>query len=447
MTASSNLQVDARAVPVSSCRPESLDDYEKALYQLQSYFGDPTETLAQTLENDPEFVMGHIFNASAMLMMSERQYLPMVRASIEAAEALAHKSNEREKGLLAAARQWLEGRWDQACVTWDRVLAEHPRDALAIQLAHLTDFYLGDAVNLRDRVGRVIGSWDKDTPGYSYILGMQAFGLEECNQFERAEETAHRALAIEARDGWSVHALAHVLEMQNRYPEGQQFMRSRVDDWAPDNGFAFHNWWHLALVYLEEEDFDSALKLYDEEILPGESEVSLQMLDASALLWRIGLQDVEVGARWAGIADLWARKIPGENGYYAFNDLHAIIALIGAGRLLEAREVLADLKQAAVSNPELTRMMARDVGVPACEAMIAFAEERYAEVVDRLLPIRGIANRFGGSNAQRDILSQTLIESALRSGQRGLATNLVNERSVHKPFSPLTRRFHAKIAQ
>jgi tetratricopeptide (TPR) repeat protein len=445
MTASSKLQVDARAVPVSSCKPESLNDYETALHQFQSYFGDPTETLAQTLENDPEFVMGHIFNASAMLMMSERQYLPMVRASIEAAEALAHKSNDREKGLLAAARQWLEGRWDQACVTWDRVLADHPRDALAIQLAHLTDFFLGDAVNLRDRVGRVIGSWDQDTPGYSFILGMQAFGLEECNQFARAEEAASTALSIEARDGWSVHAMAHVLEMQNRYTEGQQFMRGRAEDWAPDNGFAFHNWWHLALFHLEEEDFDGALKLYDEEILPGESEVSLQMLDASALLWRIGLQDVDVGARWDRIADLWARKIPAENGYYAFNDLHAVIALVGAGRLVEAREVLADLQQAAVSNPELTRMMARDVGVPTCAAMIAFAEERYAEVVEQLHPLRSIANRFGGSNAQRDILSQTLIEAARRSGQAGLARNLVNERSVHKPFSPLTNRLRSKI--
>ena len=445
MTASKSIQLDARAVPVSACRPESLDDYETALRQFQSYFGDPTETLAATLERDPEFVMGHVFNASAMLMMSERQYLPAIRDSIEAGEALAHKSNEREKGLLAAARHWMEGRWDQATVAWDRVLADYPQDAMAIQCAHLTDFYLGDAVNLRDRIGRVIGNWSKAAPGYSFILGMQAFGLEECNQFGRAEEAAREALSIEARDPWSVHAIAHVLEMQNRYEEGQQFLRSRVDDWAPDNGFAFHNWWHLALYHLEQEDFAGALQLYDEQILPGDSDVSLQMLDASALLWRLQLQDVDVAARWQRIADLWARKVPAENGYYAFNDLHAIVALVGAGRLAEAREILADLKQAAVSNPVLTRMMAHDVGVPASAAIIAFAEQRYDDAVDFLYPIRSIANRFGGSNAQRDILSQTLIEAAIRSGQSGLATNLVNERAVHKPFSPLTRRFRTRI--
>ena len=447
MTTNNRTQYDTRGVPVSSCAPESLQDYETALRQFQDYFGDPTVTLAATLERDPEFVMGHVFNASAMLMMSERQYLPMVRESIEKGEALASKSNDREKGLLVAARHWLEGRWDRACVAWDRVLADYPQDAMAVQCAHLTDFYLGDAVNLRDRIGRVIGSWGREAPGYSFILGMQAFGLEECNHYGKAEEAAREALSIEARDPWSVHALAHVLEMQNRYEEGRQFMRSRVDDWSPDNGFEFHNWWHLALFHLEQEDHAGALKLYDEQILPGgESEISLQMLDATALLWRLQLQDVDVADRWNVIADLWASKVPAENGYYAFNDLHAIIAMVGAGRLDDARSVLADVRQAAATNPELTRMMARDVGLPACEGVIAFAEQRYDDAVDAIYSIRSIANRFGGSNAQRDILTQTLIVSAIRGGQQGLAANLLNERSVLKPFSPLTQRFRSKIA-
>lgn len=445
MTATQSSTTDARGVPVSQCESKSLEDYEKAIRQFQSYFGDPTETLAETLVNDPEFVMGHIFNASAMLMMSERQYIPAIKQSIEKAESLTAKSNDREKQLVTAARHWMEGRWNRACQTWDQVLADHPTDAMAIQCAHLTDFYLGDAVNLRDRIGRVLGHWDLSMPGYSFIMGMQAFGFEECNQFDLAEKAAREALDIEKRDGWSVHALAHVMEMQNRYEEGQDFMRSTSPDWAPDNGFAFHNWWHLGLFHIEQEDFDGALKLYDTEILPGESDVSLQMLDASALLWRLKLQGIEVSDRWRGIADLWARKTPVENGYYAFNDLHAVVAMVGAGRIKEAKEVLKSVESAATSNPALTRLMAEQVGVPACSAMIAFGEERYSDAVDDLLGIRTIAHRFGGSNAQRDILTQTLIESAIRDGQIGLSTNLVNERCIHKPFSPLTRRFKDKI--
>ncbi|MCP4389675.1 MAG: tetratricopeptide repeat protein, partial [Gammaproteobacteria bacterium] len=213
-----------------------------------------------------------------------------------------------------------------------------------------------------------------------------------------------------------------------------------------DNGFAFHNWWHLALYHVEHEDFDGALKVYDEQILPGDSDVSMQMLDASALLWRLHLQGVDVGARWDRIADLWVRKTDTENGYYAFNDLHAVIALVGAGRFDAARQVLAAVEAAARDNVGVTRMMAQDVGIPTCAAIIDFGQQRYPQVIDRLLPIRTLAHRFGGSHAQRDILTQTLIESALRGGNLKLANNLISERKLHKPFTPLSQRFASRLA-
>ena len=438
-------QRDARGVPVSSCQPESLEDYEKAIYQFQSYFGDPTETLAATLENDPEFVMGHIFTASAMLPMSERQYLPMVNESLDKAEALTHKSNDREKALIKAARLWSAGDWYGACAVWDRVLSDYPHDAMALQCAHLTDFLLGDAMNLRDRVGRVLPHWSPDDTGYSYVLGMHAFGLEECNQYAEAEDAALKALSIEARDGWSVHAATHVMEMQNRFQDGQKFLRSSSDNWAPDNGFAFHNWWHLGLFHVEENDFEGALKLYDEQVFVEDADVSMQMLDASALLWRLHLQGVELGERWQAMSALWQRKTEVENGYYAFNDMHAVMCMVGADQYAEAESVVAELKKAAETNPPLTAMMARDVGVPACQAIIAHGKGNHDEVIDLLFPIRSYANRFGGSHAQRDVLSQTLLDSALQAKQWGVASNLLNERSEMKADSPLTKRYKDRL--
>ena len=47
-------------------------------------------------------------------MMSERQYLPAVKESIEKAESLVTRANVREKALTAAARHWMEGRWNEA---------------------------------------------------------------------------------------------------------------------------------------------------------------------------------------------------------------------------------------------------------------------------------------------------------------------------------------------
>lgn len=440
MIPSHTTQRDARGVPVSRCDPRSLEDFETALVRFQSYFGDPMETLDAALERDPGFVLGHVFRASALLMMSERQFLPEARRSIEQAEALGH-ANDRERGLITAVRHWLDGRWDRAGQAWDEVLAEEPRDALALQCGHLTDFYLGDAVNLRDRIGRVIAHWDRATPGYSYVRGMHAFGYEECHQFDRAEDAAREALELEPRDAWSVHAATHVMEMQNRYQEGRAFLKDRVDDWAPDNGLAFHNWWHLALFHIEEEQFGEALGLYDGQVSSGMGEMSLQMVDASALLWRLHLMGVDLGDRWSTLADHWQRKTPLENGFYAFNDLHALIAMVGAGQLDAAREILAAVERAARGDEPVTGMMARVVGMPCASGFLAFAEGRFDDAVTSLAPVRSIANRFGGSHAQRDILNQTLIEAALRGGQSGLATNLINERAEHKPHSPLTRRF------
>ena len=46
--------------------------------------------------------------------------------------------------------------------------------------------------------------------------------------------------------------------------------------------------------------------------------------------------------------------------------------------------------------------------------------------------MRDIANRFGGSHAQRDLISLTLIEAALRGGDGARARHYLAERRVLK---------------
>ena len=49
--------------------------------------------------------------------------------------------------------------------------------------------------------------------------------------------------------------------------------------------------------------------------------------------------------------------------------------------------------------------------------------------------VRDTAHRFGGSHAQRDLITLTLIEAALRSGDASRARHYTAERLVHKPAS------------
>jgi tetratricopeptide (TPR) repeat protein len=272
-------------------------------------------------------------------------------------------------------------------------------------------------------------------PGYSYVLGLYAFGLEECNQYAEAEDTARRALELEPKDGWAVHAGAHVMEMQGRIDEGIEWLTSREADWAPDNSFSYHNYWHLALYYLDQERYADAVALYDARIHAAPPDFALQLLDATALLWRLHLEGVDVGERAARVADNWAGRLATERGFYAFNDMHAMMAFAMAGREAEAAQLMADLEWAVEHAGGINRMMTHDVGLPVCRAIRAFGRGQYAGAIAELESVRDVASRFGGSHAQRDVLTLTLIEAAIRSGRSATARHYIAERLVQKPAS------------
>ena len=435
---------DARGIPVSSGSERALARYETALAQLQTYVGDPVATIDDALAESPDFVAGHLMKALTLATYAERQFAPAIGQAIAAAEGHGGSANDRERGLLRAARQLAASGWHAAYRTLDSVLADYPRDALALQVAHLMDFYRGDALNLRNRVARVLPHWSRDVPGYSYVLGMYAFGLEEMNQYPEAEETARAALAIEPKDGWAVHAATHVMEMQGRVADGVEWLTSRERDWAPDNGFAFHNFWHLALFHLDGGDYASALALHDRSIHPGPAPMLLMLVDATALLWRLVLEGADVGTRFEGVADEWEAKLDGEGGYYAFNDLHAALAFAATHRDAAMERLLAHVARAAEAG-DANAAMEREVGAPLVRAVDAYGRGRYDEAADLIASVRDIAHRFGGSQAQRDVLSLTLVDAARRAGRASLAKHVLAERLVARPGGAWGRRLLARI--
>jgi hypothetical protein len=178
--------------------------------------------------------------------------------------------------------------------------------------------------------------------------------------------------------------------------------------------------------------------LYDEKVRPkDEANIILEMLDASALLWRLHLDGVDTGDRFARLAQAWERTI--DDGIYAFNDLHALMAFLGAGFERQAQRTLESLRRSAHGEGDNARM-AREVGLPAAEAFAAFSAGRYPGAVENLMTVRGIAQRFGGSHAQRDVLSLTALQAAIRAGMKATAEAIASERMMMKPQSPWAAR-------
>jgi len=423
---------DALGLTFSGATEAGFTPYSQAVRELLCFIGDPVASVDRAISEDPGFVMAHVFKGYLFGLATERDATAVARACHEAALPLA--ATVREEAHVLALGHLANGRWHDAARILEDIAIETPLDGLALQVGHQIDFFTGNARMLRDRIARALPSWQSGMPGYHAILGMQAFGLEEMGDYARAEKLGRAAVEIEPRDGWAQHAVAHVMEMQSRQRDGIAWMRANPDAWTKESFLQVHNWWHLALFHYDLGETDQVLALYDGPIYGTPSAMALNMVDASALLWRLHLGGIDVGDRWTALAANWPKAGLGD---YAFNDAHAMMAFVGAGLDGPALALLETQREAMRGSGDNVAFT-RDVGHPLTRAIKAFGEGRYTETVQLIRPIRAIANRFGGSHAQRDVIDLTLIEAALRAGDRALAGALTAERSMARPDSPLS---------
>ncbi|WP_157268324.1 tetratricopeptide repeat protein [Azohydromonas aeria] len=430
---------DAAGHALTGATPAALDAFEQAAHELRCLAGDPAASIDRALEAAPDMPMAHAFKAWLFLLGTEPEGLPVARAAVAAGTALP--ANDRERAHLHAAGLLAQGRWFEAARALEDLSLQYPRDALALQAGHQVDFFTGDSRMLRDRIARALPAWDAATPGFHAVLGMHAFGLEETGDYTQAEAQGRRAVALEPRDSWAWHAVAHTLEMRNQPADGIAWLEPNAASWAPGSFLGVHNWWHLALFHLELDHHDEVLRLYDEAIAGSGLPQLLDLIDASAMLWRLQLRGLDVGARWQPLAERWAPLV--RESRYAFNDLHAMLAFTGAGRVDEQQRLL-QAQAAALEAGDDNAGFIREVGGAATRAVMAFGDGDHARCVALLRPIRHRAHRFGGSHAQRDLLDLTLIEAALRAGDRALARGLAVERAALRPRSLLAQRLVAR---
>jgi len=415
---------DAHGYQLTGCNSEAQALLDQALAQFRCLHAESLATTEATLQASPELVMGHVLHAWLYLLGTEAAALPVARTSYEHALELPH--NDREARHLQALRQLLDGRWHAAGRVLEDLSIDYPHDMLALQAGQQIDFFTGDARMLRDRIARVLPDWSLEVPGYHALLGLYAFGLEETGDYRLAERYGREAIALQPEDDWAQHAVAHVLEMQGRREEGIAWMRGNPA-WQQDSMLAVHNWWHLALHHIELDDCDAALVLFDGPVNGRQSTLALELIDASALLWRLQLRGVGVGERWAGVAERWAAMAA--DGNYAFNDFHAAMAFASAGRD-DLLGLLREAQRRACTRDDDNARFTSQIGAPGVEAVMAFVEGDHGRCVARLRAIRNQAQRFGGSHAQRDLVDQTLITAAERGGQQRFARALQRERQL-----------------
>lgn len=427
---------------LSSASADSGAAFQAALDMLHAGQGDPMATIDRALARDPAFVAGHCLRAALHVMAARDEARPELARTLRALRMLDDgRLDERERRHLEAAQAWFDHKLQLSLTLYGSIAADYPFDSLALRVAHFGDLQWSRQRALRDRVAAALLHWDASMPGYGHLLAMHAFGLAENGDYEAAEATAKRALRFVPHNAGAVHAIAHVMEMQGRADEGIAWLRSTRRTWESSPGYSAHLWWHLALRHVDAGQFDEALRIHDARIATVEGAAAL--VDASALLWRLDLAGLDVGARWMAIADRWERTP--RYGMRPFIDTHAMLAFAATGRRASAQHLMGEMREYSRQSADLAEVVGSSA-LPVCEALWAFGTGEHARAADALEAIRHLAQRCGGSLAQCDLLALTLLEASRRSGRMRRARALAAERLVRRPGSWFDQRLHATLS-
>jgi len=412
---------DRLGLPLTAASGEAARAFDDTVWAYVGFAREPGVPLKRALQADPAMPMANILQGYFMHLMGQPHLVPAARA----AHAVAAKTpmSSREQAHHLALGAWCDGELERAAAMLDAILVGHPRDYLALKVANYLYFYLGDAANVRDGPARALAHWDEGMPGYGHLLALHAFGLEESGEYAAAERQGRRATELNPADPWAVHAVAHVMEMQDRAAEGERWIEDLAPHWDTANFFRFHLWWHLALMHWDEGRVDEALRVYDERVWADGSSENLSLCNDISLLARLEMAGADVGMRWEAAAQVVREQSGGS--VLAFVDAHYAIA---TGELPrgEARGTTARVNDA--------------IGRALCEAAVAWRARDHARVVQLLGPAIGDLWRIGGSHAQRDLFVLMLLDSALASGDRSVAGAVRARRAAQRPDAKLPAR-------
>ncbi|HEY8741786.1 MAG TPA: hypothetical protein VIU62_01715, partial [Chloroflexota bacterium] len=408
---------DRYGLALSTSSSLAAERYVEALDLFLSGNLGAEDRLAEAMQADEGFALPHAALASMHMFYGRPAE---ARASAERARVLSGGISRREQQHVEMIAAQVTGDMERAKVLAREHVGEFPRDVAILRLA---SFVL--AGSARDSRAQRLAFLQQHQDAYGddwWFLGFLGFAMGEQDQFAGARRLSERSLALFPRNGIAAHSLAHVFYETNDHSAGLDFLASWMEPYQREAPHHCHFIWHMALFDLTSGNYQGALERFAHGIRSADSAIS-QLPDAASLLWRCRLYGyMQAVLPWDAVQSIINRKAP--TPAIPFMAAHAALAYAGAGDLaaLEALEqALRDL--AAKGNA-----LAGSVTAPLTAGIGAFVRGNYADAILLLAPIIGEIVRIGGTNAQREVFQDTLLEAMLRAGRYDEAEALLRRR-------------------
>ncbi len=344
-----------------------------------------------------------------------------VNARISDARLHARRGTERERSHVHAVASHLRG--DSLPLVAH--LEEYPRDALLLSVAVPTIAFAG-VTEVPEHAWQIV---EQAAPAYGndwWYAGLLAFIRQEQLRFDEAMDLACTSLAEEPSAGHSAHARAHAHYETGDHHSGLAWM----DGWVRGDGAASdgltHFAWHAALHELSLGDLDAVRRRYHEQLQPDLGTGCRTLVDTGSLLFRWaltpGATDVPDMGEVVRVTDTQSLERPGT----PFLAMHSAVALLAVGDVAG----LGRLAAWAGAHKHPTH---REVVAPLALALTAMEGGRYSEAADDLRVLQ--TRRFGGSDAQREVLEEARIAALVRAGRLDEARDVLDRR-IDRRHSP-----------
>ncbi|XP_026423226.1 uncharacterized protein LOC113319160 [Papaver somniferum] len=306
-----------------------------------------------------------------------------------------------------------------------KLLKQFPKDLASLKRGQILCFYMGRPDMCLSLVEQVLPQNQEE----DYIHGILSFPLLELGRMEDAEKAARKGLEINMYDVWSQHGLCHVLQYECHFKEATEFMEKCSSSWGSCSSFMFtHNWWHVAVCYLEGySPISKVLEVYDHHIWK-----ELQRIDASrievylnalALLMRVYVRGhiSAFGDRLKILVDCLTDQSVWHIEWHL--DILILWALASTNKIAEAESLLNTMKSRKKKESLQT-------GILLAEASLEFGQGNHEKAFELLGPDFDTCNCkiIGASDEQLDVFSEVWYCVLLNTGRFQKAIDQIEKR-------------------
>ncbi len=206
----------------------------------------------------------------------------------------SYKLNEREQCLILIILALVNNQYYTQLQYHQKYNENWPQDTLQIPLLHLVNIILPDkSLEIFELMSKVKKTQTENCD----LLSEESFNLFIQQEYTGSSQLLKQTLSIKPK-----HPLGLFLHSQFYRSEGQQrkgivLLENHIQHWNKYNEIInLYNWFLLAIMYIELEQYDKAFLIYSDQINKLDNHFALVQFYKAVLLWSLTISNFPISS-------------------------------------------------------------------------------------------------------------------------------------------------------